>query len=67
MNFLKSEVFLSVYLGAAFGLMFSLFSGSAILFVPYSVAMFLWTMFSYFVVKVLNFVDIYIKVKFGGI
>lgn len=67
MGFTKSEFWLSVYMGVAFSLLFTFFAGgSIVLFVAYFMAMFMWTLLSYFTVKVLGKIDFYIKRKIWG-
>lgn len=63
----KAEFLWSVYMGVAFGLLLTLLAdGSFALFVAYFVAMFVWTRLSYFIIKVLGKIDLYIKRKFWG-
>lgn len=67
MGFTKAEFLWSVYMGVAFGLLLTLLAGGSFaLFVAYFVAMFVWTLLSYFIIKVLGKIDLYIKRKFWG-
>ena len=67
MGFSKTELWLSVYMGIAFSLLFTFFAGgSIVLFLAYFMAMFVWTLLSYFIVKVLSKIDFYIKRKIWG-
>lgn len=65
MSFTKAEFLWSVYMGVAFGLLLTLLAdGSFTLFVAYFMAMFMWTLLSYLLVKALGKIDFYIKKKF---
>lgn len=65
MSFTKAEFLWSVYMGVAFGLLLTLLAdGSFALFVAYFMAMFMWTLLSYLLVKALGKIDFYIKKKF---
>lgn len=65
MGFTKAEFLWSVYMGVAFGLLLTLLAGGSFtLFVAYFMAMFMWTLLSYLLVKALGKIDFYIKKKF---